>query len=384
MDSPQFVASARKYRPSKFNEVVGQDMTIDTLKKSILTDHLSHAYMFCGPRGVGKTTIARIFAKTINCLNITEDGEACNVCSSCASFNQNSSFNIIEIDAASRNKVEEIKSSVIDLVKYQPQNAKYKIFIIDEVHMLTSQAFNAFLKTLEEPPSYVKFVMATTDKHKILPTILSRCQVYDFKRIDVNSIVSYLIKICNAEQIDYDQESLELIAAKSDGGLRDALSLFDRLCALNQNKLVYDAVVANLNILDFEHFFKFTQAIQSEDYATCLTLIDEIYDLGFEAEAINVGFADHLRNILLSKDAKTNQLLHINQKYKPRYLEVAKSMELSFLMNLIQVTSDTDTSLKYAQNKRLLLELSFMKQCYINKLTAFSMTQVIEQKKNPN
>ncbi|MFT4972049.1 MAG: DNA polymerase-3 subunit gamma/tau, partial [Saprospiraceae bacterium] len=299
-----FVVSARKYRPAKFEEVVGQEHVGQTLKNALKNDHLAHAFLFCGPRGVGKTTCARILAKMINCQNKSDDFEPCGTCNSCESFEKSSSFNILELDAASNNSVEHIRT-LTEQVRFQPQQGQYKIFIIDEVHMLSSQAFNAFLKTLEEPPPHAIFILATTEKHKIIPTILSRCQIFDFKRIQVPNMVSHLQKICKAEGIEAEKDALHIIAQKADGALRDALSIFDRIVSFSGDKITYEDVITNLNILDYDYYFKFTEAMLMQDLSKVMTIFDQILRNGFEGDIFLSGLGEHLRNLLVCKDEVT-------------------------------------------------------------------------------
>ena len=304
----EYIVSARKYRPLRFSEMVGQEQVATTLKNAIRTGQLAHSFLFCGPRGVGKTTAARILAKTINCENITADFEPCGKCPSCISFQQNSSFNIHELDAASNNSVDDIRA-LVDQVRFPPQSGKYKIYIIDEVHMLSQGAFNAFLKTLEEPPSYCKFILATTEKHKILPTILSRCQVFDFKRISIETIVKHLKHICEVEKTDAEDDALHIIAQKADGGMRDALSIFDRLSSFGSGKITYASVLENLNVLDYDYFFKVTDALLTENLPLVLQLLDEILKKGFEGDDFILGLCEHFRNLLFCKDEQTLKML---------------------------------------------------------------------------
>ena len=316
----QFVVSARKYRPQRFDEVVGQEHVSKTLKNALQNDKLAHAFLFCGPRGVGKTTCARILAKVLNCENRTTDFEACNKCGSCTAFNGNSSFNINELDAASNNSVEHIRG-LIEQVRFQPQQGQYKIFIIDEVHMLSQQAFNAFLKTLEEPPPYAIFILATTEKHKIIPTILSRCQIFDFKRIQIPRMVEHLQHICQEEGIDADKDALHIIGQKADGALRDALSIFDRMTSVAGKKIDYDSVIENLNVLDYDYYFRVVDGMLTEDTANVLLIFDEIFKKGFDPDIFINGLAEHLRNLLVCKDAKTLELLETSESLKKRYLK---------------------------------------------------------------
>lgn len=379
--SAEFIVSARKYRPKRFDEVVGQEATTNTLKNAIKNHQLAHAFLFCGSRGIGKTTIARIFAKTINCKDLQADGEACNLCDSCSSFDKNASFNIIELDGASKNSVDDIRE-VIEQVQYAPQNAEYKVFIIDEVHMLTSQAFNAFLKTLEEPPSYAKFILATTEKNKILPTILSRCQIYDFKRISINDIQLHLSKIAQKEEIEADDNSLNLIAQKADGGLRDALSMFDRLVSLSGKKLEYNLVIKSLNILDHEVFFKLIQYILNEKSDLLLLDVNEVLINGFDIESILSGFSEHLRNLWVAKRDNTLVLIEYNEEVKAKFVTQSKELDEALILNLLQIIADCEVQLKHTRNRRLVLELSLMKMSYTKKLMNSSWTDLDEKKKS--
>ncbi|MEO1434964.1 MAG: DNA polymerase III subunit gamma/tau, partial [Bacteroidota bacterium] len=313
-----FVVSARKYRPQRFDEVVGQSHVSKTLKNALQTDHVAHAFLFCGPRGVGKTTCARILAKVLNCESPTKDMEPCNKCSSCLSFNQNASFNIHELDAASNNSVEHIRS-LVEQVRFQPQQGKFKIYIIDEVHMLSQSAFNAFLKTLEEPPPYAIFILATTEKHKIIPTILSRCQIFDFRRIQVGDIVQHLETICEQEGITAETDALHIMAQKADGALRDALSIFDRIVSYSDKSISYQDVVENLNILDYDYYFKIIDALLQEDLADVLMQFNSILSKGFEPEIFVNGLSAHLRNLLVCKDKATIQLLEVGENIRKRY-----------------------------------------------------------------
>src|ERR1043165_3298852 len=308
----KFIVSARKYRPQLFNTVVGQSHITTTLKNAIKNDQLAHAFLFCGPRGVGKTTCARILAKTINCENKTKDGEACNKCQSCISFNEGTSLNIHELDAAMNNSVDDIRT-LVDQVRFAPQAGKYKVYIIDEVHMLSSSAFNAFLKTLEEPPPYAIFILATTEKHKILPTILSRCQIFDFRRIGIETIVKHLQHICKVEKIEAEEDALHIIAQKADGGMRDALSMFDRLSGFSGRKLTYASVLENLNVLDYDYFFKVTDALLTENLAGLMQLFDQILKKGFEGDDFILGLCEHFRNLLFCKDRSTRSEEHTSE-----------------------------------------------------------------------
>jgi DNA polymerase III subunit gamma/tau len=358
-----FVVSARKYRPAHFEDVVGQAHVSQTLKKALQTDHLAHAFLFCGPRGVGKTTCARILAKVINCQNVTAEFEPCGTCESCRAFNENASFNIMELDAASNNSVEHIRT-LVDQVRFQPQQGKYKVFIIDEVHMLSTQAFNAFLKTLEEPPSYAIFILATTEKHKIIPTILSRCQIFDFKRIQVKDTVAHLQKICDAEGIEAEGDALHIIAQKADGALRDALSIFDRITSASGKKITYDDVISNLNVLDYDYFFRMTDALLTEDLRQVLLIFDSVLRNGFEGDHFINGLAEHLRNLLVCKDAETLRLLEVGESLRERYGQQAAVAPASFLLTALNLCNDCDINFKMARQKPLHVELYLIKMCY--------------------
>jgi DNA polymerase-3 subunit gamma/tau len=361
-----FVVSARKYRPARFEDVVGQEHVGQTLKNALKNDHLAHAFLFCGPRGVGKTTCARILAKVLNCQHVTEDFEPCNTCSSCQSFNENSSFNITELDAASNNSVEHIRA-LIEQVRFQPQQGKYKVFIIDEVHMLSQQAFNAFLKTLEEPPSYAIFILATTEKHKIIPTILSRCQIFDFKRIQVPSMVAHLEGICKAEGIKADKDALHIIAQKADGALRDSLSIFDRIVSFSGDTIKYEDVISNLNILDYDYYFKVVDALLAEDMSAIMLLFDDILRKGFDGDLFINGLAEHLRNLLICKDVQTIGLLEVSEGLKARYQEQATLAPAALLLTALNLCNDCDINYKLARNKRLHVEMALLKMTYIQR-----------------
>jgi DNA polymerase-3 subunit gamma/tau len=361
-----YVVSARKYRPVRFDEVVGQQHITQTLKKALVSNHLAHAFLFCGPRGVGKTTCARILARVINCENPGEDKEPCNQCNSCLSFNTNSSFNIIELDAASNNTVDHIKG-LVEQVRFQPQKGRYKVFIIDEVHMLSSAAFNAFLKTLEEPPAHAIFILATTERHKILPTILSRCQIYDFKRIEPVQMVSHLNGICQMEGIKAENDALHIIAQKSDGALRDALSIFDRLVAYGGNQLLYKDAVEQLNILDYDYFFKATEFMMLGDVSALLLLFDEVVQNGFEPDLFINGLAGHFRDLLMAKAIETLPLLDVGDQLKKRYQDQSEISPESFILSGIEISNSCDLSYKAAKNRRLHVELALIKMCYVNR-----------------
>ncbi|MGM9506882.1 DNA polymerase III subunit gamma/tau [Larkinella sp. GY13] len=358
-----FVVSARKYRPATFDTVVGQAHITTTLKNAILTNHLAQAFLFCGPRGVGKTTCARILAKTINCQNLgkSEAVEPCDHCDSCVSFNQNASFNIHELDAASNNSVEDIRN-LIDQVRYPPQSGQYKIYIIDEVHMLSQAAFNAFLKTLEEPPSYAIFILATTEKHKILPTILSRCQLFDFNRIQPRDIADHLANIAQKEGIQTEYEALELIAQKADGGLRDALSMFDLNVTFSEDRILrYKEVLENLHILDYDYYFRLTDLLLAGNLPQSMLLFDEILRKGFDGHQFIVGLSEHFRNLLVCKDVATIQLLQVTESIQQKYLQQATEAPLSFLLSALSVGAQCDLNYKSAKNQRLHVEVCLMK-----------------------
>jgi DNA polymerase-3 subunit gamma/tau len=359
-----FIVSARKYRPATFQTVVGQLHITGTLKNAIKNNQLAQAFLFCGPRGVGKTTCARILAKTINCESLSPDTEACGVCHSCISFQNGNSFNIHELDAASNNSVEDIRS-LIEQVRIPPQAGRYKIYIIDEVHMLSQAAFNAFLKTLEEPPNYAIFILATTEKHKILPTILSRCQIFDFNRIRVEDIAKHLAEIANKEGIAYDEDGLHLIAQKADGGLRDALSMFDQIVSFSSKNVDYKSVIDNLNILDYDYYFKLTDAILSEDVANALLLFDEILSNGFDGNHFITGLASHFRNLLVCKDASTLKLLEVSEGIRQKYTIQSQLAPLSFLISALNISNQCDLNYKTSKNQRLQVELTLIKLCHI-------------------
>jgi DNA polymerase-3 subunit gamma/tau len=367
----EFVVSARKYRPQTFDTVVGQQTITSTLKNAIKTDHLAQAFLFCGSRGVGKTTSARILAKTINCFNRTENVEACDQCDSCISFNTGNSLNVYELDAASNNSVDDIRS-LIDQVRIAPQLGTHKVYIIDEVHMLSSSAFNAFLKTLEEPPKHAIFILATTEKHKIIPTILSRCQIFDFSRIKVKDIANHLAKVATSEQIAYENDALHLIAQKADGALRDALSIFDQISLFTGNNLTYKSVVENLNILDYDYYFKVVSSAVSEDIPSSLLLLNDIYDKGFDGHHFVVGLSEHFRNLLVCKDPRTASLLEVGENVQQRYSDQAKELDGHFILRALSVLSKTDVDYKTSKNQRLLVEFALMQLC--------SLKQELEKK----
>ena len=363
----KFVVSARKYRPSTFNSVVGQSHITITLKNAIKSNHLAQAFLFCGPRGVGKTTSARILAKTINCFNVDGNTEPCNVCESCVSFNEGRSLNILELDAASNNSVEDIRN-LVDQVRFVPQIGKYKVFIIDEVHMLSNAAFNAFLKTLEEPPPHAIFILATTEKHKIIPTILSRCQIFDFNRIKVEDMANHLAEIAQKENITYENDGLHVIAQKADGALRDALSMFDQIVTFAGNHVSYKAVIENLNILDYDYYFKLTDFLLVGDISSSLLLYNEILSNGFEGNFFVNGLAQHLRNLLVSRDAVTLQLLETSPGIKEKYKNQSTRCEMAFLIKGLEICTKTEAGYKMSVNQRLLVELALMQLCTLQGL----------------
>ena len=360
----KFIVSARKYRPQNFNTVVGQSHITTTLKNAIKNNQLAHAFLFCGPRGVGKTTCARILAKTINCENRTPDGEACNACNSCVSFDNGASLNIHELDAASNNSVDDIRS-LVDQVRFAPQAGAYKVYIVDEVHMLSSSAFNAFLKTLEEPPPYAIFILATTEKHKIIPTILSRCQIFDFKRITNHDTVEHLEEICEKEHIKADKAALHVIAQKSEGCLRDALSILDKIVSFTNSELTYANTLEHLNILDEDYYFKLIDCMQQQNISDAILMYDEINRKGFEGDLVLNGFAEFIRNVLVSKDPKVAVLLEVAENFKPKYLETAKKINPAWLISALNILSEAEINYKQARNKKLHVELSLIKLCYL-------------------
>jgi DNA polymerase III, subunit gamma and tau len=360
----EYIVSARKYRPASFDTVVGQKALTETLKNAIKANKLAHAYLFCGPRGVGKTTCARIFAKTINCFTPTVQGEACNHCESCAAFNEQRSFNIFELDAASNNSVENIKA-LMEQTRIPPQVGKYKVFIIDEVHMLSTAAFNAFLKTLEEPPAHVIFILATTEKHKILPTILSRCQIYDFERMTVQDIVNHLESVAKQEGITYESEALTIIAEKADGGMRDALSIFDQTASFAQGNITYAKVLEDLNVLDVENYFKMIDFSLENKVSELMLLLNSIVSRGFDYGNISVGLAAHIRNVLMSKDEKTVSLIETSHSLRQRYKEQATKCPTSFLYKALKLLNQCDINYKQSSNKALLVELTLIQVAQI-------------------
>ena len=357
-----YIVSARKYRPTTFESVVGQEALTQTLRNAIRTNHLAHAYLFCGPRGVGKTTCARIFAKTINCLTPTAENDACNQCESCAAFNEQRSFNIHELDAASNNSVDDIRS-LIDQVRIPPQIGKYSVYIIDEVHMLSQGAFNALLKTLEEPPSYAIFILATTEKHKVLPTILSRCQVYDFSRITVADTIHHLQYVAKQEGVSVSEEALNVVAQKADGGMRDALSIFDQLVSFCGTTISYEQAIEVLNVLDTDYYFRLVDAALAGDVSSALLLLNEVLQKGFDAGHFVTGMAQHLRDVLVSKDAATVQLLETSEAIRQHYQEQAQRCNAKWLFNALDVMNTCDINYRTAKNKRLTVELALVKLC---------------------
>jgi DNA polymerase-3 subunit gamma/tau len=359
-----FIVSARKYRPATFETVVGQGHITGTLKNAIKNNQLAQAFLFCGPRGVGKTTCARILAKTINCTSLTPEQEACGKCESCVSFQTGHSFNFHELDAASNNSVDDIRS-LIEQVRIPPQAGKYKIYIIDEVHMLSANAFNAFLKTLEEPPSYAIFILATTEKHKILPTILSRCQIFDFNRIQVDDISGLLNRIAQREQISVEADGLHIIAQKADGGLRDALSMFDQIVSYTNKNVTYKSVIDNLNILDYDYYFQLIQDLSSADVSKALILFDEILNNGFDGNHFINGLASHLRNLLVAKDPQTTKLLEVSENIKQKYISQSQQTAVSFILTALNLANQCDLNYKNSKNQRLQVELTLIKMCHI-------------------
>lgn len=362
-----YIVSARKYRPSTFWSVVGQKSLTTTLKNAIQSNKLAHAYLFCGPRGVGKTSCARIFAKTINCLNPTADGEACNACESCRAFNEQRSYNIHELDAASNNSVDDIRT-LIDQVRIPPPIGKYKVFIIDEVHMLTTAAFNAFLKTLEEPPHHALFILATTEKHKVLPTILSRCQIYDFSRISIADMVEHLQYVSSQEGVTAEPEALNVIAQKADGGMRDALSIFDQVVSFTNGNITYQAVIDNLNVLDYEYYFRLTDAILSGNVRASLLILNEILGKGFDGQNIITGLAGHFRDLLVCRDESTLVLFEVGASIRERYKEMAKHCPDQLLFKAIELANACDLNYRASRNKRLLLELTLIQICQLTQV----------------
>jgi DNA polymerase III subunit gamma/tau len=365
-----YIVSARKYRPDTFVSVVGQTALTTTLRNAIRNKQLAHAYLFCGPRGVGKTTCARIFAKTINCFNPSENGEACNECESCKSFNEQRSLNVFELDAASNNSVDDIRS-LVEQVRIPPQLGQYKVYIIDEVHMLSAAAFNAFLKTLEEPPHHAIFILATTEKHKIIPTILSRCQIHDFNRISITDIVGYLQHVAKSENIEAEEEALNIIAMKADGGMRDALSIFDQVAGYGNGKISYQNVLENLNVLDYDYFFRLTDSLLQGDVSASLLLFNDILGNGFEGQHFITGLSEHFRDLLVCKDPGTLVLLEVGASIRERYKDQAERCSAPFLYAAIKLANDCDLDYRESRNKRLLVELTLIR-----------IAQLSDQKKN--
>jgi DNA polymerase-3 subunit gamma/tau len=376
-----FVVSARKYRPQNFNTVVGQSHITTTLKNAILNNHLAHAFLFCGPRGVGKTTCARILAKTINCTNITKEGEACNECDSCTSFEKGASLNIHELDAASNNSVDDIRT-LVDQVRFAPQAGKYKVYIVDEVHMLSASAFNAFLKTLEEPPAHAIFILATTEKHKILPTILSRCQIFDFKRITNNDTVEHLEEIIGKEHIKAERNALQLIAQKSEGCMRDALSILDKIVSFSNGELTYKNTLEHLNILDEEYFFKLIEHLTKQDLTKAMLLYDEINQKGFEGDMVLSGLASFIRNLLVCKDPASASLLESIEGWRDQYISTAKEISTSYLISALNILNDAEIQFKQARNKRLHVEMAIIKLNFLAQAIELSLddNQLVKKK----
>ncbi len=367
----KFIVSARKYRPQLFDTVVGQSHITTTLKNAIRHNQLAHAFLFCGPRGVGKTTCARILAKTINCENQTKEGEACNTCHSCVSFNEGTSLNIHELDAASNNSVDDIRT-LVEQVRFSPQAGNYKVYIIDEVHMLSSSAFNAFLKTLEEPPPYAIFILATTEKHKILPTILSRCQIFDFKRITTSDTVEHLQEICDKEEIKAEKAALQIIAQKSEGCMRDALSIMDKIVSFTNGELNYANTLEHLNILDADYYFKMLDCMLAQELAGAMLLYDDINRKGFEGDLVINGFAEFIRNLLVCKDAKAAGLLEAVESFKDKYIETSRNVSIAVLISALNILNEAEINYKAARNKRLHVELVLIKLCYLQQAIELS------------
>ncbi|HRD58187.1 MAG TPA: DNA polymerase III subunit gamma/tau [Ferruginibacter sp.] len=360
----KFIVSARKYRPQNFSTVVGQSHITTTLKNAINNNQLAHAFLFCGPRGVGKTTCARILAKTINCENRTADGEACNTCNSCTSFDNGTSLNIHELDAASNNSVDDIRA-LVEQVRFAPQAGEYKVYIVDEVHMLSAAAFNAFLKTLEEPPPYAIFILATTEKHKILPTILSRCQIFDFKRITITDTIEHLHEICEKEDIEAEKAALHIIAQKSEGAMRDSLSILDKIVSFTDGHLTYANTLEHLNILDEDYYFKLLEYLQAQQLSDALLLLDSILQKGFETDTFIDGFTEFIRNLLVSKDSKVSVLLEVADDFKEKYLSWAQKTDTGWLLATLNLLSETNMGLKTARNKKLFTEMLLIKLSYL-------------------
>lgn len=377
----QYLVSARKYRPVRFDEVVGQGHVTQTLKNALKQGKLAHAFLFCGPRGVGKTTCARILARVLNCEQPTPDHEPCNTCNSCQSFNNNASFNILELDAASNNSVDHIRA-LVEQVRFQPQQGKYKIFIIDEVHMLSQAAFNAFLKTLEEPPPYAIFILATTEKHKIIPTILSRCQIYDFKRIAIADTVNHLKGICEQEKIKAEEDALHIIAEKADGALRDALSIFDRMASSAESEVTYESVIRNLNVLDFQYYFRVVDALIAGDHSQAMLILEEVFQNGFEGDIFINGLAEHVRNLLVIQDSRTTDLLETSATWHQRYREQSILASPSFLLTALHLANQTDVQFPLARNKRLHTEMALIRMAHIHHVLKVDPAALAAEKKN--
>lgn len=376
-----FVVSARKYRPSDFKSVVGQQHITTTLKNAIKNNHLAQAFLFCGPRGVGKTTCARILAKTINCQHRTADFEACNTCDSCLAFNNNASFNVHELDAASNNSVDDIRN-LVEQVRYAPQQGLYKVYIIDEVHMLSNAAFNAFLKTLEEPPKYAIFILATTEKHKVIPTILSRCQIFDFNRIQINDIADHLKHIAEQEKIEAEAEALRLIAIKADGALRDALSMFDLIVTYSSgNRLTYLETISNLHILDYDYYFKVVDSLLAGSISNVLLIFDEILKKGFDGHNFIVGLSEHLRDLVVCKDPATIDLIQVSDSARDRYLTQSQLASVSFLLSALTICNQCDIQYKTSKNQRLHVELALMKMSKLPQALSLAVLAQEDSKK---
>lgn len=376
----KFVVSARKYRPQTFDTVIGQSHITTTLKNAINHNQLAHAFLFCGPRGVGKTTCARILAKTINCETKLENGEACNTCNSCNSFNNGTSLNIHELDAASNNSVDDIRT-LVDQIRFAPQAGKYKVYIIDEVHMLSASAFNAFLKTLEEPPSFAIFILATTEKHKILPTILSRCQIFDFKRITLIDTVEHLHSICEKEEIKAEKAALQVIAQKSEGCMRDALSIMDKIASFTNSQINYANTLEHLNILDADYYFKLLNCMLTQNLSGAMLLYDDINSKGFEGDEVIGGFAEFIRNILVSKDEKIAALLEVVESFRDKYVAMSKNTNAGYLVSVLNILNDTEIHYKASRNKRLHVELALIKLCYLKQAIELTLTDNTLSKK---
>ena len=376
----KFIVSARKYRPQNFSTVVGQQHITTTLKNAIISNHLAHAFLFCGPRGVGKTTCARILAKTINCENQSKEGEACNTCNSCLSFDNGTSFNIHELDAASNNSVDDIRT-LVDNVRFAPQAGAYKVYIVDEVHMLSTAAFNAFLKTLEEPPPFAIFILATTEKHKILPTILSRCQIFDFKRITIYDTIVHLKEICEKENLQADKASLHLIAQKSEGCMRDSLSILDKIASFTEGKITYSNTLEHLNVLDEDYYFKMLDYMQQQQLTDALLLYDNINQKGFEGDTMLEGMTEFMRNLMVSKDAKAAVLLEVSDEFRSRYIEAALNLNAGWLIAALNILNEAAAAYKLSRNKRLFVELTLIKLTYLAQAVEMLSEGTVNKKK---